>query len=231
MPILAAAILAGFLFVVLDYVLLASALTREEDGLTESVSALTFLLAAVVACRAMWTSAAGGPRIVAAMIGASALLGFLDEISFGRTLVFRYREPVIYGKPIDGAHDFFSVGYDMLVTEFSGIMLWAVLAALVAAGLGMLWLMRRIMRDLDSQTVGLRYLVCGCAIVFLAIVIDLGFATSDFAYAMEEILELDTALVLTAGAAAQLVENRAAAAASWPPASMEPSGIRTARTP
>jgi hypothetical protein len=199
---------AVFILVILDYLFLSSELTLPEDGFVEWLSALTFLLGSLTAAVAIWTAAHRQARIVGALICTSALIAFLDELGFGqRTSTFRYEVPLIYGVPIDGVHDFFFLAYDKLVTQFSAAMLWLIVAALVGVSVGVLWLMRGIVRDLDTHSVAMQYFLCACALVLVGLTIDLDFATNDLLSAMEEMLELDAALVLTAGAGAQIVEN------------------------
>jgi len=199
---------AIFVLVVLDYFFLSSELTLPEDGFIESLSALTFLLGSVTAAVAIWTAAHRQARIVGALICVSALIACLDEVSFGqRTSAFAYEVPLIHGVPVDGVHDFLLLGYDELVTQFSGAMMWLMVAALAGAAVGVLWLARGIVRDLDSHSVAMQYFLCACAFVLVGLIIDLDFATSNLLSAMEEMLELDTGLILTAGAIAQIVEN------------------------
>jgi len=204
------ALCAVFVLTALDYLFLSSTLTLPEDGLVESLSALTYLAGSLAAAVAMWGAGHRAARIVGAFTLILASSAFLSEISFGRNLIVFYKEPVIYGKPIDGAHDFFSIAYGLLVAQFSSDMLWGIAAALVGVSIVLLWLMRGLIKDLDAHAVGLRYLVCACALIFAALIIDLDFATGTLVYAVEEMLEFDAALVLTAGAVAQIIQNRLA---------------------
>jgi hypothetical protein len=207
------AIFAAFVLTAFDYEYVSAASRLEEDGLTESVTALAFLLATLTAAAAIRTAVSRQTRIVAALMGTAALIAFLSEVSFGqRTAIFRYDAPTIRGTPIDAAHDLFSVAYELLRAEFSGVLLWGIVAALAGAAAGGLWLMRRVIRDLDRHAVALRYFACGCALVLAALITDLDFATSDLVYVMEEMIELDAALVFAAGGAAQIIQNRNAAA-------------------
>ena len=115
LPALVGAIGAVFVLVTLDYLFLSSTLTLPEDGLVESLSALTFLIGSLAAAVAFWGARYRGARIVGAFTSAVALIAFLSEISFGRNIIAFYKEPVIYGKAIDGAHDFFSIAHGLLV--------------------------------------------------------------------------------------------------------------------
>jgi hypothetical protein len=210
---LIAAIVAAFLLTAYDYTYLTSESRLVEDGLTESATALVFLLATIAAGTAAWTAVNRQTRVVAVLMGTAALVACLSELSFGqRTSAFEYEAPLINGTPIDAAHDLFSVAYELLVDEFAGSSFWVIVAALAGAVAGMLWLMRRVIRDLDEHAVALRYFACGCALVLAALITDLDLTTVDIVYVVEEMIELDAALVFTAGGAAQIIQNRNAAA-------------------
>ena len=203
-------VFAVLVITILDYLFLSSALALPEDGFIESLSALAFLVSTVGAAAASWTAGHRGARIVAACIGTLALTAFLSEISFGRSTVAFYKEPVIYGKPIDAVHDLFFVAYEIFVTQFSRDGLWPIALVVAATSIVSLWLMRGTIKYLDAHSAAFRYLVCACVFILAALIIDLDFATGDLVYAIEEMLELDGALVLTAGATAQIIQNRVA---------------------
>jgi hypothetical protein len=228
---LIAAIVAAAALTFFDFAYLTAEQRLEEDGLTESVTALMFLLATLAAGVAIRTAVSRQARIVAGLIGASALIAFLSEVSFGqRTATFEYEAPLLRGTPIDAAHDLVSVGYVLLRDEYSGAGFWGIVAALVGGAALLLWLMRRIIRNLDEHAVALRYFACGCALVLTALVVDLDFATGDVVYVIEEMIELDAALVFTAGGAAQIIQNRRAAASPIGPVARPLVGNReTAR--
>ena len=207
------AIMGSVALTAFDYAYLTTEQRLQEDGLTESVTAVAFLLATLFAGGAMRTAVNRQTRVIAALMGTSALVAFLSEVSFGqRTSIFEYDAPLVRGTPIDAAHDFVSVGYVLLASEFSGALFWAIVVALVAVPAGMLWLMRGVIKELDEHVAALRYFACGCAVVLAALITDLDFATADLVYVIEEMIELDAALIFMAGGAAQIVQNRNAAA-------------------
>ena len=212
LQVLIAAVAVVLILVLVDYVWWDSTLTLPEDGVMESLTAGVFLLGCVTAVGAFRRAANRQARTVAVLIGASALLAGLDEVSFGqRTAMFEYDPHVIRGVPIDAAHDVLVVGYEFLRSQVAGILLWLFVAAMVGAASAMLWITRRRLIDLDTHAVATRYFVAAVALVMAALIIDLSVATWEFVYVVEEMLELDAALVLTAGAAAQIADRHDAA--------------------
>ena len=200
---------AILVLVILDYFFLSSELTLPEDGFIESLSALTFLLGSVTAAVGMWTAAHRQARIVGALICASALIACLDEVSFGqRTSTFGYR----------GASDLRSAGRWRArfpapwLRRARDAVLWCHDVAdgcgpCGRGGGGVVARARDRQRSRFSFGRDAVHFLCACAFVLVGLIIDLDFATSNLLSAMEEMLELDTGLLLTAGAIAQIVEN------------------------
>jgi len=79
----------------------------DEDYLVETLSAAAFLAAGVWGLLLV-RAREGEARWAAAGLSAFALIGFLDEISFGERW-FGFRAPVVYWKRIHGPHDLIKV--------------------------------------------------------------------------------------------------------------------------
>jgi hypothetical protein len=169
-------------------------LLLEEDSLLETMSALSYLAAAILAFviarknhparRALW------------FIGAVALVGFLDELSFGERL-FNLQMPVIRGKKIDAVHDVVSLAF-RLTREFPLIAL-PLLAVAGIAFLTIAWKQRKHFLSFVLTYRGhpaLRFFAVFAAMILAALVIDLGLKNSDGLYLLEELFELNAGLAL-----------------------------------
>ncbi len=79
-----------------------------EDRLVENLTAFFYVGAFILALVFVFRSKEHQRALI--VISAVALLGFLDEMSFGQRL-FGLNMPHIHGIRIDAAHDFFFLGY------------------------------------------------------------------------------------------------------------------------
>jgi hypothetical protein len=169
-------------------------LLLEEDNVLETLSALTYLTVAAIAFinarphqparRALW------------VVGAVALVGFLDELSFGERM-FDLKMPVIRGKKIDAVHDVVSLGFH-LTREFPAIAL-PLLALAGIAFLAIVWVQQpRLIAFLHThhRHPALRFFALFVAMILAALVIDLGLKNSDGLFLMEELFELNAGLAL-----------------------------------
>jgi hypothetical protein len=89
-----------------------------EDSLVENVSAFFYLVTFFLSLVFLLKSKEHRKTLF--VLSAVGLLGFLEEISFGER-IFGLTMPKIAGDNIDGAHDFFTLGYKFiygLVEEF-----------------------------------------------------------------------------------------------------------------
>jgi uncharacterized membrane protein YhdT len=190
----------------LDDNLVTRAFVFDEDQLVETLSAIMFLGASLYAARRWWIDAGTSPldRLALAGLAAIALVGFMDEISFGER-VFRFDVYEIAGVRIDGAHDFIEVA-NTLRREWLGPIHFAEKIKLVALGFSLMivaalaaWKIAAYVRQAAPKCLRLPALALAC--VFLA---ELGLSAAvdirvfSFAgdQAMEEIAELNLAALL-----------------------------------
>jgi hypothetical protein len=83
-----------------------------EDGLIENLSAIFFLISFFLGLIFIFNNNIHRKALI--FISAVGLLGFLDELSFGESL-FGFNMPRIYGVKIDAVHDFFFLGYKVIM--------------------------------------------------------------------------------------------------------------------
>ena len=170
-----------------------------EDEVVENLSALLFLLGAGLGVLRLWGSRT---RSLAYWgIPLLALVGFLDEMSFGERM-FGLSMPVVLGVKIDAVHDLFYVFYNIVggqVGRRGFILLGVVLATLVAA-VG--WRRRATLTSALRRHSPLLFVLIATVMVFAALVIDLDFVRHRFLILIEELLELNAGLALVFAALA-----------------------------
>jgi hypothetical protein len=167
----------------------------KEDAFIETATALVLL--AVVAGSAI-AYAWRGPRPALMIAGLIGLVGLLDETSFGARL-FGFTPPALYGGgELDGFHDLLILAYRLLGVlhpALGAVLLGLVLAASAASLLFAFGLMTRQSPGRIALLADHRLLFIYIGLIGLAQVIDIATTSSAFS-AMEEMIELDAALVL-----------------------------------
>ncbi|OQM73696.1 hypothetical protein [Manganibacter manganicus] len=175
-------------------------LLLQEDGIVETASAMMFAMAFLGAVVATILVGFRAPLLLAGLIGFAELM---DETSFGSRL-FGYEPPPLYGGgQLDGFHDLFILVYRLLQSA-SQDLAWLWVGLMAIGALAFLTLALRLVTKgfagrntrLSSHT--LLFLHFG--FIGLAQVIDVAasshiLATPELA-AMEEVFELDAAIVL-----------------------------------
>jgi hypothetical protein len=178
-----------------------------EDGIVEMGSVL------ILAGAVLWAgvaTAAGGLRLPLALGGLLGLAELMDETSFGARLL-GFQPPALYGGgQLDGFHDLLILAYRLLahVTPVLGWLLAGLMLAIsAAAALLALRLADRTQRApwLASHALILLHL----GLIGLAQVIDIATGSRAMS-AVEEVLELDAAVVLALYAAQQALATRPA---------------------
>jgi hypothetical protein len=177
-----------------------------EDGVLETASAALFLLAAWLAAAGLARAPEGAHRALW-VVAPLALLGFLDEISFGARL-FGWTMPALEGGgEFDGAHDVAIVLHRRASAFFAARPAVAVTVALAAAAtaLAVLWAVRRpVWRLADAVAADgvWRRLAIAGAFLAAAVGLDLDLAPVHGARHAEEWSEFATAFWLAAAARA-----------------------------
>jgi len=174
-----------------------------EDGIVETAAVLFLACAVLIAAAA---TAKHGLRIPLVVAGGLALIELLDELSFGARL-FGFAPPALHGGgELDGVHDLLIVGYRLLNESYSGLgIVWLggmIALSVTAFGAALRQTTREDARSWLSDHGLLAFHV---GLVGLAQVFDVG-ATSRIAGAIEEVLELNAAIVLAFYAAQQALE-------------------------
>lgn len=171
-------------------------LLLQEDGIVEMATAVFFALAAfgAAACLAKWGLRL--PLLLAGLIGFAELM---DETSFGSRL-FGFEPPPLYGGgQLDGFHDLLIVAF-RLARDLNPILAWLLLGLLLAASIALagfvamqlLKAFRSEPRRLSAHTLFFAHV----AFIGLAQVIDISASSSHALSAMEEVFELDAAILL-----------------------------------
>ena len=167
-----------------------------EDRVVESLSALFFLAAFVFALVLLRKKMARRrPLIVVAVL---ALVGFLDEISFGGRIV-GVEFPRYYGVYFDGVHDVVTISFDWTFDQLGNLLFLILFIAICAAGtLIFLWCRKHLSQPGQLAEYLDEYFFGGLFCIFLpaAIVIDLHIVDWDHLGLIEELLEMNAALVL-----------------------------------
>ena len=170
-----------------------------EDSSVENATAASFLLASGLAVATLRKSM--GHRAFLWTIVALGLLGFLDEISFGERL-FGLTVPSIAGIKIDAVHDFFALAFKTRASWACPGTISCYYAGAVAAlaVFACTWFFRhRVIAGLRQLREKPHWflLVLFLLLLFAALIIDLHLVHNELVFAMEEVLELNAALLLS----------------------------------
>lgn len=169
-----------------------------EDGLVENATAASFLLASGLAVAILREST--GHRAFLWTIVALGLLGFLDEISFGERL-FGLTMPSVAGMKVDAVHDFFALAIRTRASWACPGTISCHYAGSVAAlaVFACTWFFRhRVIAVLRQGREKPHWflLVLFFLLLFAALIIDSHLVKNELVVAMEEVLELNAALLL-----------------------------------
>jgi hypothetical protein len=170
-------------------------LLLQEDGIVETASAVMFAAAALGAAAAILLFGFRAPLLLAGLIGLAELM---DETSFGSRL-FGYEPPPLYGGgQLDGFHDLLILIYRLL-RNASQDLAWLGVGLMLAGSASLLiFALRLVAKGFAGNPAGLSghtLLFLHFGFIGLAQVIDVGFS-SHILSAMEEVFELDAAIVL-----------------------------------
>ncbi|PLP58115.1 hypothetical protein CYK37_18170 [Mesorhizobium loti] len=171
-------------------------LLLQEDGIVEMATAIFFALAALGAATSVTMWGLRLPLLLAGLIGFAELM---DETSFGSRL-FGFQPPPLYGGgQLDGFHDLLIVAF-RLTHDLNPLLAWLLVGLLLAAsvaliafvGMQLLKGFRGDPKRLSTHTL----LFAHFAFIGLAQVIDISASSSHALSAMEEVFELDAAILL-----------------------------------
>lgn len=167
----------------------------QEDGIVETATAAFFAAAALGAATGMMLYGFSVPLLLAGLIGFAELM---DETSFGSRL-FGFQPPPLYGGgQLDGFHDLLILVYRLL-RDISQDFAWLWVGLILCLSIGMLLFALRLMAKGFTGSAnplsGHILLFVHFAFIGLAQVIDIA-TSSHVLSAMEEVFELDAAIVL-----------------------------------
>lgn len=171
-------------------------LLLQEDGIVEMGTVL-FLAAAVLGAAA--ATALRGPRVPLVLAGLIGLAEFLDETSFGSRLFGFEPLPLYGGGQLDGFHDLLMLAFRLL-QNVSHSLAWLLVVLMLALSVGLVLVaVRQIARNIGGATTwlsGHALLFLHVGFIGLAQVIDISASSSHALSAMEEVFELDAAILL-----------------------------------
>jgi len=176
---------------------------RDEDNLVENLTVLAFLIALAGAIyllarnrvpqrfkRWVW------------FIGPVALLGTLDELSFGQR-IFSLNSINFRGVGIDAVHDFLGVGYDSLHQQLLArpFITIAIAVLLTVIGIALVyrarhWIVHRFTRSTSRECWAMLGVFLAALTVAQFLDLDILPFFRGFFVLVEELLELDAAILL-----------------------------------
>ncbi len=174
----------------------------KEDRFLEMLSAALFLFAFIIGL-AGWLRPWKGPgKGLHALVPLAALLAFLDEVSFGRDILWS-GQILLWGHEVDALHDLLSV-IIKLWRDRGGVFLYGAGSLLIGAAVGLAFLKRRaympwVMTQIRAYP-ALDYLRFAIILIAAALVMDLDMLRGLFFKMLEEVLETSAGLALFLGA-------------------------------
>lgn len=178
-------------------------LVTHEDNLVENLTALAFLIAVIGVVVLLFKRRT--PRRFRKwlwFIGPVALLGLLDELSFGQR-IFELNSLDFRGNGIDAVHDFLLVAYEAAsdYARHQPVTMGLVILSLVIVTAAAVWLARRWI--IHRFTLGASREIWALFSVFVALIATSQFLDLEilsfyrgFAVLIEELFEMEAALVL-----------------------------------
>jgi hypothetical protein len=179
-----------------------------EDSYLENLSALLFLIAAILFVVVLVSLRSQRGQLVYLPLTLISLVGFFDEISFGER-IFRFQPILIGGRHrIDGVHDFLAMFVTILQEN-------SLVAALSAVGVGaiLIWLIGQQRKRFSALLLFLYanpsycYASIAAAFVSVAMVIDLGILGPTLSMpVLEELLEMNAGFTMCCASAAAMLQ-------------------------
>lgn len=171
-------------------------LLLQEDGIVEMATAIFFALAAFGAAAFLTMWGMQLPLLLAGLVGFAELM---DETSFGSRLLGFQPPPLYGGGQLDGFHDLLVVIF-RLARDLSPLLSWLLVGLLLASSIAvavfvamqLLKGFRGDLKHLSGHTLFFAHVAC----IGLAQVIDISASSSHALSAMEEVFELDAAILL-----------------------------------
>lgn len=158
-----------------------------EDGVIEMATALAFFAAFLASIFYLFRG--GHNRFSALLVGGIALLGALDEMSFGERH-FDVQAPHVLDHKIDGAHDFLSLVNGLMNKSLPGDAVNLLLLMLGFAGMWLAWVVLKRLKTLTLPSIAIVMAASGS--VILAQLLDAKNRLGPF----EELLELSGGMLL-----------------------------------
>lgn len=171
-------------------------LLLQEDGIVEMATAVFFAVAAIEAGISIATWGLRLPLLLAGLIGFAELM---DETSFGSRL-FGFQPPPLYGGgQLDGFHDLLIVVF-RLMRDLNPLLAWLLVGLMLAASVALVaFVTMQVLKGFRGDPKRLSthtLLLAHFAFIGLAQVIDISASSSPALSAMEEVFELDAAILL-----------------------------------
>ncbi|CAM5334759.1 hypothetical protein MAUB1S_05804 [Mycolicibacterium aubagnense] len=171
-------------------------LLLQEDGIVEMATAVFFALAAFGAAASLTMWGMLLPLLLAGLVGFA---GLMDETSFGSRLLGFQPPPLYGGGQLDGLHDLLIVVFrltrdlnPLLSRLLVGLLLASSIALAAFVATQLLKGFRGDLKHFSGHTLFFAHVAC----IGLAQVIDISVASSHALSAMEEVFELDAAILL-----------------------------------
>jgi len=169
-----------------------------EDSLVENCSALFYISTSLLSLLSALSLRSRVGKLYA--LSCVALLGFLDELSFGER-IFSLSMPTLSGKKIDAVHDLVDVAKIQILRHTSGHSEIVVLALGGLAGLFVLALLKwnaeiRIFLVPRLKNISVIFVLLFAVCGLIATLLDLNFDHKEYLVVLEEVLEMDAALCL-----------------------------------
>ncbi len=170
----------------------------KEDSLVENLSAFFYISAFFLSLLFLLKNKEHRKMLI--VVSLVGLLGFLDEISFGKR-VFGFNMPHIYGRKVDAVHDFFLLGYKLVkklaLFHTTYVYLLIGVGAMMAVIVALKYrykLIGVISNSYHKQTYIFALLFASLG--FVALMIDLEIVRNNVLFTLEELFEMNAAIVL-----------------------------------
>jgi len=176
----------------------------EEDNVVENLT-VSFFVIALVGTVYLWSSKRVPARFGRWLwfIAPVALLGTLDELSFGQR-IFSLESLNVKGFGIDAVHDFLGVGYELLQQQILTrplIVASCIVALLIIAGATVYyarhWIIHRITRSTSRECWAMLILFFGLVAFSQFLDLDIFPYYRGFCVLIEELFELNAAVLLS----------------------------------
>ena len=165
-----------------------------EDNILEMITALLFLTVAILGFRRIFTTPRTSRNDFYWVVPTFAAIAFLEEVSFLRA--FFDEKPIVEGVKIDAIHDFLRVMVSLYEsTPYAGMILITALLLSIILMSFLFWVFRRKL-EIPARLHWFHLFLISVALVLVALLLDLGFASHAYLVFFEEFLEAVSALAL-----------------------------------